>query len=63
MAFYCGLDLRARTSQVCVIDEKISVLVQEKVPSELPCIVDLIEPYKETLKVVAENWNWLVDGL
>jgi transposase len=49
-----------------VIDEKISVLVQEKVPNELPCIIDHIEPYKETLEVVVEssfNWYWLVDGL
>jgi transposase len=66
MQFYCGLDLSARTCQVCVIDEKISVLVQEKVPNEMPCIIDLIEPYKETLEVVVEssfNWYWLVDGL
>jgi transposase len=49
-----------------VIDEKISVLVQEKVSNELPCILGLIEPYKETLEVVVEssfNWYWLVDGL
>lgn len=66
MAFYCGIDLSARTSQVCVIDEDISVLVQEKVSNELARITDRIEPYKQALQVVVEstfNWYWLVDGL
>ena len=66
MQFYCGIDLSARTSQVCVIDEGMSVLVQEKVTNELHRITGLIEPYKESLQAVVEssfNWYWLVDGL
>lgn len=66
MAFYCGIDLSARTSQVCVIDEKIHVLVQQKLPNELRRIIELIQPYKEKLQTVVEssfNWYWLVDGL
>lgn len=66
MRFYCGIDLSARHSQVCVIDEELSVLVQERVRNELPRIRRLIEPYKETLEVVVEssfNWYWLVDSL
>ena len=66
MQFYCGIDLSARTSQVCVIDEEMSILVQQKAPNELPHVIELIEPYKESLKTVVEssfNWYWLVDGL
>jgi transposase len=66
MQFYCGIDLSARTSQVCVIDEDISVRVQEKVPNELHRITDLMESYKGTLRSVVEstfNWYWLIDGL
>ena len=66
MQFYCGIDLSARTSQVCVIDEDISVRVQEKAPNELHRITDLMEPYKGALRTVVEstfNWYWLVDGL
>ena len=66
MQFYCGLDLSARTCQVCVIDEGMSVLVQEKVTNELHRIICLIEPYKENLQAVVEstfNWYWLIDGL
>lgn len=66
MKLYCGIDLSARHSQVCVIDEDLSILVQEKVRNELPRILSLIEPYKETLETVVEssfNWYWLVDSL
>ncbi len=66
MQYYSGLDLSARTCQVCVIDEKISVLVQKKVSNELPQIIKILEPYKENLQAVVEstfNWYWLVDGL
>lgn len=66
MQFYCGIDLSARTSQVCVIDEGISVLVQKKVRNKLPRIIELIEPYKNNLQAVVEstfNRYWLVDGL
>ena len=66
MQFYCGIDLSSRSSQVCVVDERISVLVQQKAPNELPRIIELIEPYKENLETVVEssfNWYWLVDGL
>jgi transposase len=51
---------------VCVIDEDRSPVVQEKVRNELPRINRLIEPFKETLQIVAEstfNWYWLVDSL
>jgi hypothetical protein len=54
MQFYCGIDLSSRSSQVCVVDEEISVLVQQKAPDELLRIIELIEPYKESLKTVVE---------
>jgi transposase len=66
MPFYCGMDLSARDCQVCVLAEDLSLLVQEKVHNELPRILKVIEPFKETLQIVVEstfNWCWLVDGL
>jgi transposase len=66
MKCYCGIDLSARNSQVCVIDEDQNVLVQEKVRNELPNIISLIEPFKKDLQIVVEstfNWYWLIDGL
>jgi transposase len=66
MPFYCGMDLSARDCQVCVIDEALSLLVQEKVQTDLSRLMKLIEPFKATLQIVVEstfNWYWLVDGL
>jgi len=66
MAFYCGIDLSARTSHVCIIDEDVSVVVDKKISNELPRIINLLEPYKDNLRTVVEstfNWYWLVDGL
>ena len=66
MKFYCGIDLSARDCQVCVIDEQLKVMVQQKLRNELPKICRLIGPYKANLKIVVEstcNWYWLIDGL
>src|SRR5437762_7599181 len=66
MKFYCGIDLSARDCHVCVIDEQLKVMVQQKLRNELPRICQLLEPYKGDLKIVVEstfNWYWLIDGL
>ena len=66
MKFYCGIDLSARDCHVCVIDEQLQVMVQQKLRNELPKICRLLEPYKANLKIVVEstfNWYWLIDGL
>lgn len=66
MAYYWGLDLGARDCQICVIDEDLSVRVEEKVINHLPGIIRRLEPYKENLHIVVEstfNWYWLIDGL
>ena len=66
MRFYSGMDLSARTCQVCVVDEDLKVCVQEKIPNDLDRVITVIEPYKEALEIVVEstfNWYWLVDGL
>jgi len=66
MNFYCGIDLSARDCHVCVIDEQLKVVVQQKLRNELPRIIKLLEPYKAKLKIGVErtfNWYWLIDGL
>lgn len=64
--FYGGIDLGARYSQICVIDERIRKLVQKKVRNDWENIFPLLDPFKENLKLVVEstfNWYWLIDGL
>jgi len=51
---------------VCVIDQQLKVIVEQKLRNELPKIVQLLEPYRANLKIVVEstfNWYWLMDGL
>lgn len=66
MSFYCGIDLSARASQLCVINQQLARLIDQKPPNDLDRIIRLLEPYRADLKIVVEstfNWYWLVDGL
>lgn len=66
MMFYCGIDLSARDSHLCVLDENLSIQLQQKAANELTGIANLLEPFKPHLQIVVEstfNWYWLVDGL
>src|SRR5260370_18261197 len=66
MKFYCGIDLSARDCHVCVIDEQLRIVIEQKLGHELTKICQLLEPYKDNLKIVVEstfNWYWLIDGL
>lgn len=66
MNFYCGIDLGARESQICVIDKRVKKVLELKTRNNLEHIKQLLEPYKKNLEIVVEstfNWYWLVDGL
>lgn len=67
MALYCGIDLHATNSWLCVIDGSGRRLVEERLPNRLERISGRLEPFREELTGVAVestfNWYWLVDGL
>jgi hypothetical protein len=66
MKFYCGIDLGARKTHVCLIDEEDHKLLDMKMDNNLGVIEAALRPYKSSLEVVAEstiNWEWLVYGL
>jgi transposase len=66
MSFYCGIDLGARESQICVINKRVKKVLEVKTPNKLELIKQLLAPYKADLQIVVEstfNWYWLVDGL
>ena len=52
MKFYCGIDLSARDCHVCVIDEQLKIVVQQKLRNEMAKICQLLAPYKAYLKIV-----------
>lgn len=59
MKVYCGIDLHAKVSQVCVIDQDGEVLLNRQVKNVLAEILALLVPYG-TGVLVAVNWYWLV---
>jgi transposase len=66
MSFYCGIDLGARESQICVINKRVKKVLEVKLRNNLERIEQVLEPYKAKLEIVVEstfNWYWLVDGL
>src|SRR6266700_2550410 len=43
MKFYCGIDLSARDCHVCVIDEQLKIVIEQKLRNELTKICQLLE--------------------
>ncbi len=66
MQFYCGIDLGARKTHVCLINEDDHKLLDMKMDNDFESIEAALRPYRSFLEVVAEstiNWEWLVYGL
>ncbi len=67
MGMYCGIDLHATNSWLCVIDEEGRHQLDVRVENRLEVIASRLEPFRAQLLAVAVestfNWYWLVDGL
>jgi transposase len=67
MEMYCGIDLHATNSWLCVVDAAGQPQLEVRVPNHLEAVRARLEPYREQLSAVAVestfNWYWLVDGL
>jgi len=64
---YCGVDLHSNNAMYVITDEKDQQLLRQRLPNELPLVLQTLAPFRARLKVVAVestyNWYWLVDGL
>ena len=64
---YCGVDLHSNNAMYVITDEKDKQLLRQRLPNELPVVLQTLAPFRPRLKVVAVestyNWYWLVDGL
>lgn len=64
--FYCGIDLHAKSSQICVIDEEGKKVGEANLKNDLSLILEFLKPFDNDLHIVIEstiNWYWIVDGL
>jgi transposase len=63
-AFYCGVDLHARTMYLCIFDHAGNIVLHHEVPAELGAFLEAVAPYRAGLVVACEClfcWYWLAD--
>ncbi len=64
---FAGLDLHKSNVFCAIKDQDGQPIYRHRLPTELPTILQALEPYRAQLKAVAVestfNWYWLVDGL
>lgn len=67
MKTYAGIDLHSSNNYLGIINEKDKRLLGKRLPNNLETIIEVLTPFKKTLKGVAVestyNWYWLIDGL
>jgi len=64
---FAGLDLHKSNVFCAITDAGGKPIYRQRLPAELPTILQALDPYRPHLKAVAVestfNWYWLVDGL
>jgi transposase len=63
-AYYCGIDLHARSLYVHVLDDKGTTRLERDLPASPTAVLEALKPYREGLVVGCEcmfAWYWLAD--
>jgi transposase len=63
-AFYCGVDLHARTLYLCILSQHGDKVLHREVGAEPAAFLEAIAPYRAGLVVACEcmfAWYWLAD--
>jgi transposase len=63
-AYYCGVDLHARSLYVNVLDDKGTTRLEQDLPASPTAFLDAVKPYRDGLVVGCEcmfAWYWLAD--
>ena len=66
MKYYCGIDLHANNSVLCIIDDTEEIHLMEKVQNCIFTITEMLNRFSPRPEIVIEstlNWYWLVDWL
>ena len=61
---YCGIDLHAKTMDLCIMDRDGEILLHKNMRSCPETFLEAIAPYREDLVVAVEcmfTWYWLAD--
>ena len=63
-AYYCGVDLHARSLYTHVLDAKGKTVLDRDLPASPAAFLDAVKPFRDGLVVGAEcmfAWYWLAD--
>ena len=63
-AFYCGIDLHARSMYVCIIDHQGEVVLHRNMDARPEPLLKALAPFREDVVVGVEcifTWYWLAD--
>src|SRR5262249_8772230 len=63
-AFYCGIDLHARTMYLCILNQAGDKVLHQEVAAEPAALLQALAPYRAGLVVACEcmfAWYWLAD--
>ena len=63
-AYYCGIDLHARSMYLCVLDQTGTVRLHRNFAAEPAALLAALEPFRPDVVVAAEctfTWYWLAD--
>ena len=61
---YCGIDLHARTMDVCIVNRDGEIRLHRNMPTSPESFLKAIAPYRQDLGVAVEcmlTWYWLAD--
>ena len=50
-AFYCGVDLHARTMYLCILDQGGTIVLHKEVPADPDAFLKAIAPFRDGLVV------------
>jgi transposase len=62
--FYCGIDLHARTMDMCILDQAGEIRLHRNMPATPEALLKAIAPYREQIVLAAAcmfTWYWLAD--
>ena len=62
--FYCGIDLHARTMDICILDQAGETRFHRNMPATPEALLKAIAPYHDQIVLAAEcmfTWYWLAD--
>src|SRR5437667_8568141 len=61
---YCGIDLHARTMDVCILSQDGEIVLHQNMPASPDALLKAIAPSRDNMVIAVEwifPWYWLAD--